>query len=66
MESPQGLNVGPESERYVLNLQKNLYSLNQAGKNWFEKISIALANLSIKPSKVDSCVFIGDDIIVLV
>ena len=31
MELPQGFNVGPESRRYVLKLQKNLYSLKQAG-----------------------------------
>ena len=66
MELPQGFNVGPESGRYVLKLQKNLYGLKQAGHNWFEKLSSALGNLSINPSKVDPCVFIGDDIIVLV
>ena len=66
MELPQGLNVGPESGRYVLKLQKNLYGLKQAGHNWFENISGALGNLSIKPSKVDPCVFIGEDVIVLV
>ena len=34
MELPQGFNVGPESRRYVLKLQKNLYGLKQAGHNW--------------------------------
>ena len=58
--------MGPESERNVLKLQKNLYGLKQAGHNWFEKLSRAFGNLSINPSKVDPCVFIGDDIIVLV
>ena len=66
MDLPQGFNLGTENGRYVLKLQKNLYGLKQAGHNWFEKISIALRNLSIKPIKVDPCVFIGDDIIVLV
>ena len=27
MELPQGFNVGPESRRYVLKLQKNLYGM---------------------------------------
>ena len=66
MELPQGFNVVPESGRYILKLQKNLYNLKQAGHNWFEKIFSALGNLSINPSKVDSCVFIGEDVIVLV
>ena len=59
MELPQGFNVGPESGRHILKLQKNLYSLKQAGHNWFEKLSSVLGNLSINPSKVDPCVFIG-------
>ena len=66
MELPQGFNVGPESRRYVLKLQKNLYGLKQAGHNWFEKLSSTLGKISINPSKVDLCVFIGDGIIVLV
>ena len=63
MELPQGFNVGPESGRFVLKLQKNLYGLKQAGHNWFENLSGALGNLSINPSKVDPCVFIGEDVI---
>ena len=53
MELPQGLNMGPESGRYVLKLQKNLCGLKQAGNNWSRKLSSALGNLSIKPRKVD-------------
>ena len=66
MKLLQGFNVGPESGRYVLKLQKNLYGLKQAGHNWFKKISGALGTLSINPRKVDPCVFIGEDVIVLV
>ena len=66
IELPQWFNMGPESGRCVLKLQKNLYSLKQSGHNWFEKQSSTLGNLLINPSKVDPCVFIGDDIIVLV
>ena len=66
MELPKGFNLGPESGRYLLKLQKNLYGLKQAGHNWFEKLSSALGNLSINPSKADPCVFIRDDTIVLV
>ena len=66
MELPQGFNVGSESRRYGIKLQKNLYGLKQAGHNWFEKLSGSLGNLSINPSKVDPCVFIGKYVIVLV
>ena len=66
MQLPHGFNVGPESGRYVLKLQKNLYGLKQEGHNWFEKLSGALGNLSINPRKVYPCVFIGEDVIVLV
>ena len=66
MELPQGFNVGPESGRYVLKLQKNLYGLKQASCSWFKKLSSALGNLSINHRKVDPCVFIGEDIIFLV
>ena len=65
MESPQGFNAGPENGRYILKLQKNLYGTKQVGQNWFEKLSSSLGNLSINPSKVDPCVFIGEDVIVL-
>ena len=66
MKLPQGFNVRPENGRYVLKLQNNLYGLKKAGHNWFENLSSELGNLSINPSKVDSCVFIGEDVIVLV
>ena len=58
--------MGPEIGRYVLKLQNNLYGLKQAGHNWFENLSGALGNLSINPSKVDPCVFIVEDVIILV
>ena len=66
MDLPQGFNAGREIRRYVLKLQKNLYSLNQAGHNLFENLSGALGNLSINPRKVDPCVFIGEDVIFFV
>ena len=66
MELLKGFKVGPESGRCVLKLQKNLYGLNQACHNCFRKLSRALGKLSINPRKVDPCVFIRDDIIVLV
>ena len=66
MELPQEFSVGPESGIYVLNPQKNLYSMKPAGHNWSEKLSGALGNLSINPIKLNPCMFIGEYVIVLV
>ena len=66
MELPQGFNAGLNSGKYVLRLKKNLCVLKQAGQNWFKKLSGALKNANIHPSKGDPCVFIGANVIVLV
>ena len=51
MELLQGLNVGPESGRYVLKLQKNFYGLKQAGHNWFEIYPVYLITYQSTPAK---------------
>jgi hypothetical protein len=63
MELPLGFDA-PESQNwkhYVLQLNKSLYSLKQAGYNWFAKLSNGLKDRGFVPSSVDPCVFLVKD-----
>jgi len=69
MELPAGINpvdVSDENRRrYVLNLNKSLYGLKQAGYNWFEKLREGLITRNYIQSQVDKCVLFRKDCIVL-
>jgi hypothetical protein len=61
MELPIGFDA-PNNEDwkfYVLKLNKSLYGLNQAGYNWFAKLSNGLKDRSFIQSSIDPCVFFG-------
>ena len=47
----------------VLKLQKNLYGLNVASRNWFLTLSEGLKSRGFKPSTIDPCLYIKDDIL---
>ncbi len=67
MELTMGFDA-PDNEsqkHYVLRLNKSLYSLKQAGYNWFAKLSNGLQDRGFVPSNVDPCVFFGKGCIVL-
>jgi hypothetical protein len=67
MELPLGFDA-PDSQHwklYVLQLNKSLYGLKQAGYNWFAKLSNGLEDRGFVPSSVDPCVFFGQGCIVL-
>jgi hypothetical protein len=67
MELPLGLNA-PNSQswkHYVLQLNKSLYGLKQAGYNRFSKLSDGLEDHGFVPSSVDHCVFFCQGCIVL-
>jgi hypothetical protein len=67
MELPLGFDA-PDSQswkHYVLQLNKSLYSLKQAGYNWFAKLSNGLVDCGVVPISVDPCVFFGQGCIVL-
>jgi hypothetical protein len=61
MKLPAGVNpidVLDENRcRYVLKLNKSLYSLKQAGYNWFEKLWEGLIVWDFIQHQVDKCVF---------
>jgi hypothetical protein len=56
---------GDRKER-VLKLKKSLYGLVQAPKTWDDHLSEALKQLGYQSSDNDSCMFIGNDLIMLV
>jgi hypothetical protein len=68
MESPLGFDAPNSQNRkhcYVLQLNKSLYGLKQAGYNWFVKLSNGLEDRCFVPSSIDPCVFFGQGCIVL-
>ena len=51
---------------YILKLNKILYGLKQASKNWYEKINQSLPDWDFTPSKIDPCIFMKYGMILLV
>ena len=67
MEFPVEFDLGPDSRKYVIKLNKSLYGLKQAIHNWFELLKSSLeARGYDHQSATDPCVFIGKHSIVLV
>jgi hypothetical protein len=69
MELPLGFDA-PDSQMlealpHVLQINKSLYGLKQAGYNWFVILSNGLEDHGFVPSSVDPCVFFGQGCIVL-
>ena len=55
-----------ESEKcYVLKLNKNLYGLKQGSLHFYEKLKASLVDRGFKPSDIDTCLYIGNGIIIL-
>ena len=69
MELPAGVNPTNVSDgdrrKYVLNLNKSLYGLKQAGYNWFEKLHKGLITRGFIQSRVNKCIFYQKDCIIL-
>ena len=67
MELPVVFDLGPDSRKYVIKLNKSLYGLKQAAHNWFELLKSSLESRGYDhQSATDPCVFIKKDSIVLV
>jgi hypothetical protein len=67
MELPLGSDA-PDSQslkHYVLQLNKSLYGLKEAGYNWIATLSNGLEDRGFVPSSVDPCIFFGQGCIVL-
>ncbi len=51
---------------YILKLERLLYGLKQASANWYDMLKKALGDRGFKESSSDPCVFLKQDMIVLV
>ena len=51
---------------YILKLKKILYSLKQASHNWYEKPKQSLLDRYFTPSNIDPCIFMKDEMVLLV
>jgi len=59
IEQPKGFEVRDENgELLACKLQKSLYGLKQAGRNWYNCLKSHLTDEGFKPSSVDPCLFV--------
>ena len=67
MELPVGMTLltGDKKDK-VLKLQKSLYGLKSAGKNWFDHLKGGLIRRGFKPSQIDPCVYMSETLVLLV
>ena len=67
MELPFGFTPNSGSRKgMVLKVIKNLYGLKNASLNWFEMLQKRLQDRGFVGSKIDPCVFIRDNCVILV
>jgi hypothetical protein len=50
---------------HALRLLRNMYGLKQAGHNWYKHLQDELTAMNFKQSKVDKCLFIRPDCVLL-
>jgi hypothetical protein len=66
MDIPLGVDVESEEEGpYLLKLQKNLYGLKQGSHNWYKHLQQGLTDRGLKPSEVDTCLYLKKGLAVL-
>jgi hypothetical protein len=54
MEQPKGFETsGPSGEKLALKLNKSLYGLKQANRNWYKLVDTKLKEVGFKQSKTD-------------
>jgi hypothetical protein len=60
-----GENHKMTEKQYALRLLRNMYGLKQAGHNWYKYLQDELTAMGFRQSKVDKCLFIRPDCILL-
>ena len=68
IEVPIGVSIEGKhrNKKYVLRLRKSLYGLKQASSNWYNCLKKGLIDRGFKESQSDPCVFIRDNMVILV
>ena len=64
---PAGFHVDgkDKNETYFLKLKKNLYGTRQAAAKWFDMLKTGLEDEGFKQNKVDPCLFVRNNCIVI-
>ena len=63
---PSGFHIeGNNRDEYVIQLVKNLYGTKQAAANWFEMLKAGLVKEGFHQSKIDPCLFLRQDAIII-
>jgi hypothetical protein len=68
MELPTSIVISGKADElraYILNLKKSLYGLKQASLNWFEKLKQGLVDQGFTPSKINPCLYLKENIVLL-
>jgi hypothetical protein len=60
-----GENHKSTEKQYALRLLRNMYGLKQAGHNWYKHLQDELTTMGFRQSKIDKCLFIRKDCILL-
>ncbi len=62
MEQPEGYQTtGPNNSKLVCKLNKSIYGLKQAGRNWNKTLDSFLRSNNLEPSKADPCLYVAKD-----
>ena len=64
LHTPQGIEFPDHNT--VLKLKKNLYGLKDAGRTWWEHLSDGLEDMGFIQTQTDQCVFIKNDVVILI
>ena len=51
--------------KHLLKLKKNLYGLKQGSHNWYKHLKEGLENRGLRPSEIDSCLYLKEGLAVL-